>query len=239
MGKTYYAHHFAPVTGKTDLTQAEWQRMSGLLETMRPAVYVEVGVGRLGTLRLVATFGEARGIACTNYGIDAFGELPPDGNGENSHEGDVVRLSEAKAYLHEHNLEELCHLHQGDSSQVLRRLLPRLVARPLLVFIDGNHTYAGCRADFEAIRPHLRPGDVVVLHDTQCYQHPDYGRGPRGVVEDLIESDPKLEVVYTPPASIEKMDPTDTITVVQCRADGSDSAAQEAPVASGLRNKGV
>lgn len=34
-----------------------------------------------------------------------------------------------------------------------------------LVFIDGDHTYLGCRADIDVWLPHLPPGGVMVLHD--------------------------------------------------------------------------
>lgn len=35
-----------------------------------------------------------------------------------------------------------------------------------LLFIDADHTYAACRSDWERYVPLLRPGGVVVLHDT-------------------------------------------------------------------------
>lgn len=35
-----------------------------------------------------------------------------------------------------------------------------------VAFIDGDHTFEGAWCDVELVRPHLRPGAVVILHDT-------------------------------------------------------------------------
>jgi predicted O-methyltransferase YrrM len=38
--------------------------------------------------------------------------------------------------------------------------------RPIrLLWIDGNHTWAGAKADFDGFMPHLVPGGVVAFHD--------------------------------------------------------------------------
>ena len=34
-----------------------------------------------------------------------------------------------------------------------------------LLFLDGDHSYAGCRSDVEAWLPKLKPGGTVVFHD--------------------------------------------------------------------------
>lgn len=40
-------------------------------------------------------------------------------------------------------------------------------ARPIrLLWIDGDHTWEGARADFEAFAPFLVPGGIVAVHDT-------------------------------------------------------------------------
>lgn len=36
-----------------------------------------------------------------------------------------------------------------------------------LVFVDGDHTYAGARGDIESWWPHLKPGGYMVIHDYQ------------------------------------------------------------------------
>ena len=34
-----------------------------------------------------------------------------------------------------------------------------------LLFIDGDHTYEGVKADFEMYEPFVRQGGIIVLHD--------------------------------------------------------------------------
>jgi predicted O-methyltransferase YrrM len=44
---------------------------------------------------------------------------------------------------------------------------PRVVAAPFdFVFIDGDHTYEGLRADWVAWSPLIAPGGIVALHDS-------------------------------------------------------------------------
>lgn len=59
-------------------------------------------------------------------------------------------------------------------------------ARPIrLLWIDGNHTYAGAKADFDCFIPHVVPGGVVAFHDAL---HPF--EGPiRVFIEEVLRSD--------------------------------------------------
>ena len=58
--------------------------------------------------------------------------------------------------------------------------------RPIrLLWIDGNHTYAGAKADFDGFMPSVIPGGVVAFHDAL---HPF--TGPiRVFIEDVLRSD--------------------------------------------------
>lgn len=50
---------------------------------------------------------------------------------------------------------------QGDSSTVGKQW-----DKPIdLLFIDGDHSYTGCKADIEAWIPHVKIGGVVIFHD--------------------------------------------------------------------------
>jgi hypothetical protein len=42
-----------------------------------------------------------------------------------------------------------------------------------LAFIDGLHSYEGCRGDFETLRPHAR---MIALHDIDNHIEPEVGR---------------------------------------------------------------
>lgn len=54
-----------------------------------------------------------------------------------------------------------------------------------LVFVDGDHSYAGCRGDIETWWPHLVPGGVLALHDyekVEAYQR----RHPGAALTDAL-----------------------------------------------------
>ena len=41
-----------------------------------------------------------------------------------------------------------------------------------LLFIDGDHSYDGVRADFESYSPLVRPGGLIAFHDVESANHP-------------------------------------------------------------------
>ena len=43
--------------------------------------------------------------------------------------------------------------------------IARLAPQVYLLFIDGDHTYEGAKADWDAYRRYLVPGSIVVFHD--------------------------------------------------------------------------
>lgn len=57
--------------------------------------------------------------------------------------------------------------------------------RPIrLLWIDGDHSYAGAKADFDGFMPHLNPSGIVALHDSL-----NLFPGPiRVFVEDVLRS---------------------------------------------------
>ncbi len=63
--------------------------------------------------------------------------------------------------LAEAGLAERCLLYHGD----LRRFLREVPIVPTMVFVDGDHSYEGVRADLETLRSVLAPGTPVLCHD--------------------------------------------------------------------------
>jgi len=49
-----------------------------------------------------------------------------------------------------------------------------------LIFIDGDHSYEGCRADIEAWAPFVKPGGVMAFHD--------FGSRASGVTQAIFEA---------------------------------------------------
>jgi MMP 1-O-methyltransferase len=77
-----------------------------------------------------------------------------------------------------------------DSQVEVRRAYSRDVARnwsrPIrLLWIDGDHSYKGCKEDFDLFSPHLAEGGVVAFHDTlNAFEGPI-----RVFVEEVLRSD--------------------------------------------------
>lgn len=78
-------------------------------------------------------------------------------------------------------LNRQVEVHRTFSREVAKRW-----DRPIrLLWIDGDHTYAGTKEDFDLFSPHLAPGAIVALHDA-LHEF----EGPiRVFVEDILGSD--------------------------------------------------
>ena len=50
-----------------------------------------------------------------------------------------------------------------------------------LLFIDGDHSYEGCRSDVESWFPHLKPGGLIIMHDY------GWAEGVQKVVQEFIK----------------------------------------------------
>lgn len=61
------------------------------------------------------------------------------------------------------------------------------------VFIDGDHTHEGCRGDWEAWRPHIKPGGIVAFHDYMSV----YGPGVLATVQDVEKETELVGLVDT------------------------------------------
>jgi cephalosporin hydroxylase len=92
-----------------------------------------------------------------------------------------------------------CEIVYGDSHDPLTRqaLLGLLKGRPVdVLFIDGDHSYNGVRADYEMYAPLVRAGGVIGLHDI-C----DHPRVPQCKVKafwDSLDVPGKEEIVTEP-----------------------------------------
>lgn len=68
----------------------------------------------------------------------------------------ILNLEDIKEKVNFH----LCRFEDGIGEVITKR-----GDKKALIFIDGDHTYRGVRCDWEAVEPHLIPGDVIVFHD--------------------------------------------------------------------------
>jgi len=82
----------------------------------------------------------------------------------------------------------------GDSSTIGKEWNTRLKSIGLMtiekidmIFIDGDHTYEGCKADIEAWLPHVRNGGIVAFDDYGGGKsHPRQWAGVKKAVDELM-----------------------------------------------------
>jgi cephalosporin hydroxylase len=84
--------------------------------------------------------------------------------------------------------ERPAHYVEGSSyaPETVRRVAAALGGRPIdLLFIDGDHSYTGVKADFLAYRQFVRPGGLIAFHDI-CDDHATkYGRDTGSYAGDV------------------------------------------------------
>ena len=141
---------------------------------LKPEVIVEIGCDAGGTLWAWRHLRPRRliGVDLPKAGFSTGRDL--DATGAEIIYGDSH---------HRSTLTALMELLNGDRIDVL--------------FIDGDHTYQGVRADYELYSPLIRPGGIVAFHDI-CV-HP--GRADVGVYLLWQQLDGQKTEIVTAPAT--------------------------------------
>ena len=121
-------------------------------------VVVNIGAG-VGTSCL--TFLEARW-DINVVTVDNQAEEPPVDSGSSLRK-EEASLREAGMWGHRH------YQVHGDSKEI-GKTWPDPVD---MVFVDGDHSYGGCRGDIEAWAPHVRTGGVIAIHDYDALHRGD------------------------------------------------------------------
>jgi predicted O-methyltransferase YrrM len=163
---------------RSGLGDSAWL-LYGLARSLKPEVCVEIGSARGKSACHV-------GLALRENGKGRLWAIDPhrttDWNDADSADTfDTIRRNVRTA-----GLERWVEIVRDDS-----RTAAQSWSRPIdLLFIDGDHSYAGVKADWDAFAPHVRPFGFVVFHDTLWDLRPDprYSRADMGVprfVEDL------------------------------------------------------
>ena len=144
--------------------QRTWELASlvGMVARLRPRVVVEIGTHRGGSLYCWTRVADPEALIVS---ID----LPTPVEGLGQQRGDEIRF---QGFLQPRQRLEQIHAdsHSLDTVAELRRILG---PRPIdFLWIDGDHTEAGVRADWENYAPLVRSGGFAALHDIQF--NPDY-----------------------------------------------------------------
>jgi predicted O-methyltransferase YrrM len=149
-----------PVDWKSGLGDARWI-LYGAVRAMRPEVVVEIGSARgmstciMGAARRINEKGKV-------YAIDP--NTPNDWS-EFHTGGDNYEF--LKARVHEYGLDDWCEIIRKTSGEAGKDW-----KRPIdFLFIDGDHSYAGVKLDFETFSPYLTERAVVAFHDSAWGLH--------------------------------------------------------------------
>ena len=94
--------------------------------------------------------------------------------------GDASSLEDFERNIRDHGVREKVRLHHTFSSE-----LAKSWTSPLrLLWIDGDHTYAGTKLDFEGFAPHLADKAIVAIHDVLH----EFEGGARVFAEAILRS---------------------------------------------------
>lgn len=132
---------------------------------------VEIGVFKGRTLQWIAE-GARAGAGAPVFGVDPWNEGPPVGGKHDYHDPAV------EAEARERAAKGGATIIKGDSAVVGADWPGPEIG---MLYVDGNHKYAGVLADWENWSPHLVDGALIAWDD---YSRP----GVKRVVDDLVES---------------------------------------------------
>lgn len=80
------------------------------------------------------------------------------------------------------------HFIQGNSQDIAKNWTRKIG----VLFIDGDHTYEGCKADIDSWYPHMKTHGVMLFHDCD-----DGGPGIQRAVREFAETN-GYDVFYSP-----------------------------------------
>lgn len=143
--------------------RTEFLEFARLLAAQPPGAVLEIGTFRGGTLFVLARLSQPD---ATLISLD----FP------NSGFGVLVRKFQEPLFQNFTRDRQRLFLLRGDShTEQLRSRVEKVLNKELdLLFIDGDHSYEGVKADFEMYSPFVRKGGMVAFHDIACPRE-DYG----------------------------------------------------------------
>jgi predicted O-methyltransferase YrrM len=133
--------------------------------------------------------------------------------------------------IHSAGVAANVEVHRAYSSEVAANWAAS--SRPIrLLWIDGDHTYAGAKQDLDTFLPYVQPGGVVAFHDS-LHEFP----GPiRVFVEDILCSPQFGTAGFVHSIAWSQFRPADGERFTSQRAVLARFAAPLAPLLSGLQD---
>jgi len=132
---------------------AELQQLCRRVADLEPRSILEIGTARGGTLREWLRLVQPGGTV-VSVDLPVFGE---------DHRELFQTWAPAEVMLHCLHADS----HAPETAARIAALLPEVD----FLFIDGDHTYAGAKQDWETYGPLVRPGGLVAFHDIRPNPH--------------------------------------------------------------------
>jgi predicted O-methyltransferase YrrM len=140
--------------------RSEFIQILTTVKQLKPKTIVEIGTANGGTLSAWCAMADP---SATIISIDLPGGI--HGGGYAYWRTLIYRqFTRPRQKLHLIRADS----HHADTLAQLRKILPKEGVD--FLFIDGDHTYEGVKADFEMYSAFVRPGGLIALHDI-C-EHP-------------------------------------------------------------------
>lgn len=135
-----------------------------LIAALRPSILVELGTHYGESYFAMCQAIHENAVSCVSYAVDSWvGD-------KHAKRYDESVFEEVNRY-NEENYASFSKLLRTSFDQALRNFADESID---LLHIDGLHTYEAVRHDFDNWIPKVRPGGVVLLHDTIA-RHLDFG----------------------------------------------------------------
>ncbi|WP_286049656.1 class I SAM-dependent methyltransferase [Rheinheimera sp. KL1] len=188
-----------PVANPASLSPAQGELLKAILANISAKTVVEIGcfIG-------ISTLWLAAGMACSNlrgrlFAIDTYVPKfpwPPFHYSCIVDPKSVIADSVERA-----GFSDIIHLIESDSKRAASNFDSWLGHDEIdLLFIDGDHSIDGCRADFELYAPRVAVGGYIIFHD--IFPKHCAHEGPRFVLDNFIINTPEeyqfIEVITAP-----------------------------------------
>jgi predicted O-methyltransferase YrrM len=135
--------------------RTEFLALSELVAAQRPRAILEIGTFRGGTLVVFSRLAAPDAVVVSlDLPVSAMGKL--------------YRLAQVPLFHQFVTNDQTLHLLREDSHrpETMAHVAEILQGRPLdFLFIDGDHSYEGVKADFDLHSPLVKPGGMVAFHD--------------------------------------------------------------------------
>lgn len=156
---------------QSGLGDSSWL-LYGLARSIKPQVAVEIGSARGRSACAV-------GLALRRNGGGKLYAIDPHSTTNWNDTNSVDSFSIITAHLQKAGVENFVEIVRKTSTEAAKGWTKKID----LIFIDGDHSYEGVKADWELFLPHLSEFGVVVFHDTIWDLRPDgkHDRADMGV----------------------------------------------------------